>query len=239
MMRGRLISILCPTRERPARCAAMIDSAFRLARGPGRVEARLLVDHDDPSLAAYREMPSHDVFLTVQEPRISNPAGMNRLAMEMAQGDILIAASDDVLFRTEGWDEAIDSLLACHPDDLVFGFFNDGRDRDKAEHFFVTRRWAETVGYFMRPEYEHFCADEHVETIAAKAGRRFWLRDVTLEHLHFKYGKADRDRTYDRTRRGPLSGRSMTDRDRERLLRFTPEIELAADRLRAAMRAAA
>lgn len=221
------IAILCPSRGRPERFSDMLKSAMATAHDPNNVSVMLLVDRDDPRLADYVNAQTPRVTLIVQEPRVSCPAALNILALQ-CDADLLIAGSDDVAFRTPGWDRTLaHRFLTAFPDRLGFAFFNDGRDRDKAEHFAVSREWVKAVGYFMRPEYEHFCADEHVERIARAAHRRLWLGGITLEHMHFKYGKAAKDQTYAEKRTADAQGRSVSERDNEKLAAFEAQGEIA------------
>ncbi len=229
------IAILCPSRGRPERFSEMLKTAMATAHDPNNVSVMLLVDRDDPRLADYVNAQTPRVTLIVQDPRVSCPAALDILAKQ-SDADLLIAGSDDIAFRTPGWDRTLaHRFLTAFPDRLGFAFFNDGRDRDKAEHFAVSKEWVKAVGYFMRPEYEHFCADEHVERIARAVNRRLWLAEIELEHLHFKYGKAAKDATYAEKRTEDEAGRSVSQRDNLRLARFGAEIAEAGDRVRAAI----
>jgi hypothetical protein len=231
------IAILCPSRGRPQRFTDMVKSAMATASDVLNVHVMLLVDRDDPCLNEYVQAVTPAVTLVVQEERVSCPAALDILA-GMTDADLLIAGADDILFRTPGWDRELAHRFAtAFPDRLGFAFFNDGRDRDKAEHFAVSQEWVKAVGYFMRPEYEHFCADEHVERIAKLVNRRLWLGGITLEHMHFKYGKAAKDQTYAEKRTADAQGKSVSERDNERLRTFdvSGKIAAAAQRVRSAI----
>ncbi len=224
------ISIVCPSRGRPLRFRAMAESALANAAAPVRVVIHLMVDRDDPELPRYAELMPHQVVLTVNEhPGRSAPALMNELALD-SRGDIVFAGSDDILFRTPGWDELLDGAFDQHPDGMLVAYTNDGRDRDKCEHFAVSRRWIQAVGCFMFAGFEHFCADELVERIGREVGRTLYLRELVTEHLHFKYGKAAKDETYAMKRREDVSRR-----DQARLADMGEFIREAAGRVRVGM----
>jgi hypothetical protein len=227
----KTISLLCPTRGRPARFAAMLESALNYASGGVKLEILAAVDDDDPCVAEYDRMSLVFPMLTVLVgKRKSNPALMNELAA-IAKGDLMMAAADDIVFRTPHWDRIVVRAFAQHPDGMLVAYTNDGRDRGKCEHFFVSRAWVQAVGCFMWPEFEHFCADEFVERLGQRVGRTRYLRELVTEHLHFKYGKAARDETYASKRRENVSGR-----DNQRLAELEGVIALAACRVSAAMR---
>ena len=224
------ISIVCPSRGRPLRFRAMAKSAITNAAAPARVVVHLVVDRDDPELARYAEPLPRQVVLTVNEhPGKSAPALTNELAME-SRGDIVFAGSDDILFRTPGWDELLDGAFDQHPDGMLVAYTNDGRDRGKCEHFAVSRRWIQAVGCFMFPGFEHFCGDELVERIGREVDRALYLRELVTEHLHFKYGKAPKDETYAMKRREDVS-----QRDQARLAAMGEFILAAARRVRLGM----
>jgi hypothetical protein len=66
-----------------------------------------------------------------------------------------------------------------------------------------------------------------------------YLHDVVTEHRHFKYGKADFDATYARTRGASVDsrGESMAQRDSKRMVARTKEREMAAEKVLEAMKA--
>lgn len=206
----------------------MAKSAIERARHPERVRILLLIDQDDerlPEYLAHAGMPG--VIVVENDEKIGCPGLLDKLARRYSTGDLLMAGADDIVFRTDGWDDAVDRAFEAVPDQLVVVYTNDGRDRDKCEHFIVSRRWVEIVGCFMWPGFEHFSGDGWVEDVAKRIGRLHFLRDVTTEHMHFKFGKAVRDELYASKRTADDKGRSVSDRDLERM-RETEGIRIAA-----------
>jgi hypothetical protein len=230
-------SLLCPSRARPERFQAMLSSAIGMAEVPSDVVIDLHVDADDPTLEAYREIAISNVRLMISEVKRPVPQIFNAAASR-AEGNILMLCADDLIFRTRGWDRKVLEAFAKYPDGLALFYTNDGRDRDKAEHWFVSRRWVEIVGFFswagdcggLGP-FEHFCADTVGELVAHKVGRKFFLRDVVTEHMHAKYGKAENDATYREKRERGGDGRKPSDRDEDRLARLGPVIDAAVKRV--------
>lgn len=227
------ISLLCPSRARPHRLRAMIDSALATAAQPGMIEFLVYVDVDDPCTAEYRALwERYPMVFVIVGPQNSVPALLDELA-DFARGDLLMAASDDIAFRTNGWDDIARQAFEQYADRILVAYTNDGRDRDKVEHFLVSREWCEAVGCFMYPGFEHFCGDEFVERIGKAVGRTQFLRNLVTEHLHYKYGKADKDETYAAKRRENVSGR-----DQARLVKLQETfIPGAIERVRQAMHA--
>jgi hypothetical protein len=225
------IALICPTRGRPERFVGMVESAMSLASFPEGVYVHLAVDADDSAKSEYeRTLPPRCTLHVNREP-LSVPGLMDWLAKEVP-ADILMAASDDILIRTRGWDEKVRAAFAAVPDRILLAYTNDGRDRDKVEHFFVSREWVEATGYFMYPDFEHFCGDEWNEHIGRALGRAVFLRDVVTEHMHCKYGKSVSDETYKMKRRAAADGTSMSQRDVSRMRALMPEVERIATRVR-------
>lgn len=189
------IAVLCPSRGRPDRFLSFLQSVISTTDKIENVEVWLALDSDDPKKEMY---PTACPVLGVEcGPRKSVPALFRQLA-DRIDADIYVTGSDDVMFRTPGWDAA---LAARYEDEKSWlAYFDDGRGRNKVEHFACTRAFKDAVGYFMHPDYEHFYADQHMGDIAERAGCLVHMPKIILEHMHAKYGKAEWDETYKRTR---------------------------------------
>lgn len=243
----RDIFILCPSRGRPERFVQMALSALATTRSTERLTFVLGLDWDDPDRGAYLDAIRRAGFgcaVVYDEMHKGVPAWLELLHDQAVigpdvmpeAGDLFMTGCDDVLFRTPGWDVLLDQAFDQWPDGLGICYTNDGRYRDKCEHWICTRRWAEVLGYMAWPEFEHFCADQWMEEVAKRIGRCRFLREVVTEHMHFKYGKAPRDATYDAKRGKGRDGRSMSDRDNALYAALASERDRAVEKLAAAMR---
>jgi hypothetical protein len=185
-----MISVLVPTRKRPDGMHRLIDSlratSFNLP------EILCYIDDDDSS---YGVLDFPEVRFIVGERMIFSDM-WNKCA-EISNGEILMMAADDMVFRTPDWDVMIeeeyakspDKILMVHGDDLGFG-------RDKFGVFpTIHRRWVDAVGSFCPPGYSADYCDTHLNDVANAIDRRRFLPYVT-EHLHVALGKASWDDTY-------------------------------------------
>ena len=224
-----MISILIPTLGRPGRCRDAAHSALDLASRPDDVEVLVRVCDTDATRLEYTGFQPR---VTVHELGgcLSYARGIEALQVR-AHGDILFCGSDDSLFRTPGWDDIVRATFAEVPDGLLVAYANNGMNREKCEQFFTTRRWIEVVGYLMWFEFRHFCVDQWVEEIAASVGRLKFLREVTVEHMHKKYGKAPDDATYQMVR----GNSGVNDADNALFRLRAPAREAAVERLRAVL----
>ena len=111
---------------------------------------------------------------------------------------------------------------------------NDGRQRRKVEQPIVTRKWLEVTGVLFPEVFHHFCADEWVEKIATKSGLVAYCMEITMEHMHPKYGKAEWDDVYKRKRDEQGHLRQME--DKQALIDLAPQIDELVEKLKVAAR---
>jgi hypothetical protein len=223
------ISILCPSRGRPRRFLEMAESAMGTADKPENVDLYLAVDADDPTRNQY---PIAFLLNQTHQP-VSHL--FNSLAYG-TDGDILMAAADDVLFRTQGWDTRVCAVLDRFPDGLFIASPMNGDGRRRVNHWFTGRQWLDLFGWFMPAHFEHFCDDEWVQEVSSACGRLVYLDDVLVEHMHKKFRnvngtpKSENDDTYRSKRERSADGSCMSDRDIALFKKMAPQ--LAADKLK-------
>lgn len=202
--RRGVISLLVPTRNRPAGVERMWTSALATADQPHEAQVCFYVDNDDPAgdqhiwaLAAdlHNDGLGGDMRIVVG-PRIVLSRAWNE-AYALADGDILMHASDDIVFRTPGWDSAVATAFDAYPDRIAFVHGRDGyQDERLGTHGFLHRRWVETVGYFVPPWFVSDYNDLWLSDVADALGRRIYLPDILTEHMHPVAGKGELDQTH-------------------------------------------
>jgi hypothetical protein len=169
----------------------MVASAHETATGP--IEVLAYVDLDDLYLTEYEQL---DGVRLVTGPRIVLSECWNQLA-QVAQGDILGMASDDIRYRTPGWDQKVRDAFDRYPDRIAFVYGRDGfADRRMGTHGFLSREWVNTVGYFTWGEFPADYADTWLNEIANMIGRRVYIPSILTEHLHPLAKKAEWDQTH-------------------------------------------
>ena len=188
-----MISILCPTRKRPANLTRMVQSVRATCTLPQEIIC--WVDHDDSSYDAGQ----FDVTHIVRGPRITHSDYWNAL-IPHAHGDLYMMCGDDCVFKTPGWDVMVEEAFAACPDKILLVFGDDGCPNGKvfATHPIVHRRWVEVVGYFSGPGFSGDYADAWPQDVADMIGRRKLL-PFENEHLHPVWGKAPYDDIYKET----------------------------------------
>lgn len=219
------ISILCPTRGRPESMkrllASIMDTATVLP------EIVFYIDEDDQlSLNTMNEIGASQVRCVIGE-RITLSKMWNRCA-DVATGEILMQCGDDIVFKTNGWDDQVRRAFAAFPDRLVFVHGDDGVYKERfGTHGFLHRNWVETVGYMSPPYFSSDFADTWLNEVSNRLNRRIYLPFVT-EHMHPLAGKG----TWDKTHKERLE-RGKQDNVEQKYAELAPEREENIERLAA------
>jgi len=188
-----VISVLCPTRNRPGGVRRLIRSARDTAAGP--LEFVFYIDDDAPG-SVPPDVAATPGVLVVTGPRLVF-SDMWNACYAKASADVLMMAADDIMFRTPGWDEAVLAEFARWPDRIVLVHGEDLIQGARlGTHPFVHRKWADALGYFSPTFFGRDFCDTWLSDLADRAGRRSYLPDVVIEHVHPGAGKAPFDQTY-------------------------------------------
>lgn len=161
----------------------------------GDPELVLVLDGDDPRKDEY---PSdvHTVFVPAGKVKQS---GLWDVAWQNAKGGFAMMGADDMLFQTLGWDRKIEDAFGLWPDRIGM-VYTAGGFEDRPEFPIVSREWCDIAGMFTPPYFCSWFADRWLWEIAAAIGRRQFVTDVTLRHLHPDHGDAEVDETYTRAK---------------------------------------
>lgn len=180
-----LISLIVPTRGRPAKLRRMLDSVARTAYHPERLEIVLVVDADDP--ASLTSHPRLAIRHVVVPPGLTMGA-LNNAGFDASTGTYVMLLNDDVIVRLPGWDATVLACFRRFPDPFVLIHVNDTLMRDHLCTFPLTSRaFYELTGGICPPEYQRYRIDDHIEDIfnlLAVLGERrvVYLPDVVFEH---------------------------------------------------------
>lgn len=191
------ISILVPTRQRARMFLDLYTSAMDLAGHPGKIEFVYYTDDDDDS---YDKMNLYN-GTHISGERVVLSEMWNK-CYESATGEIFMHCGDDIIFRTEGWDDIVRNTFEQHPDRILFAFGDDGSSESNKNEFgthgFIHKNWVETVGYFVPPYFVSDYNDTFLNEIGKKIGRHLSM-PIFTEHMHYSLGKMQIDQnTQDR-----------------------------------------
>lgn len=204
-MNSGLISLLLPTRGRPELVERFFASLLETTSRLDLVEVILYVDEDDTSS---HHLDSRDFHVK----RIIGPAlsmgGYNSACFERASGEIIILVNDDIVIRTQDWDERVRAINSRFKDEIYLAYPNDLFKKSKFCTFpIMSRRTCELLIEPYPVAYQRFFIDPHLFDIFKRlqhAGfdRVCYCDDLIFEHLHYRTGKAPYDETYGYGRKG-------------------------------------
>jgi hypothetical protein len=189
------ISLLCPTRNRPENILRMVKSAYDLANNKN-IEFLFYIDLDDNSFPT-SQLPENVNFKIFLGERIGISASINKLAKE-ATNELFFLVGDDVVFKTQNWDQRFIEVYNNYPDGIIQMFPDDGSPNVPrlATHPVLSRKWVETLGYASPEAFQGDYADNWLSEIGDAINRRVFLKDVLVEHMHHSMNKAHYDNTY-------------------------------------------
>ena len=181
------ISILIPTRNRPTNVRKVVHSIMSNAFDSNLVEVVFYVDHDD------RSFPDEIISLNVKKivgPRLWLSVLQNILYSH-ASGEIIMYAADDIQFQTQNWDQMVRDKFREIDDGIGLVFGNDlgSYGASIALHGFLHRKWINTVGVWVAPGRGSLY-DLWATEVAKDLGRLFYLKDLSIAHIHYRQGEA-------------------------------------------------
>jgi len=195
----------------PAACAAIIPSRGR----PGAAEALLdlaghtsvctelvfCLDGDDPALNGYKHLMTRPFFSRQRVswyvgPRRSLTGWTNRIARQLAPGTrMLFSLGDDHRPQTQGWDRKL--LEAAEAMGGGWAYGDDGLQHENLPTAFgVSSRIVEALGWMLLESCAHMFVDAAARDLAEKCGRRAYLPQVKISHLHYTSGLSPLDQVY-------------------------------------------
>ena len=198
-MSGAKISLLLPTRGRPALARRFFDSVAQRTARRELVEIILYVDEDDHESHG---LDSSEVSVTrIVGPRMTMGA-YNTACLQRASGDIVMLANDDMVMLTDHWDERIREVDAAIADGIYLAYGNDLLKGRKLCTFpILSRHTCELLGEPFPRAYRGAFIDYHLFDVFkrlqhAGTDRIRYMADVLFEHRHYRSGKAPVDATY-------------------------------------------
>lgn len=186
-----MISILVPTRKRPAMFARFVNSVLTTADNPDQIEFIASISDDDSSYDGEHYPPQ--VKITRGPRKILSLC----YEWEKGEGPIYFLGGDDLIFHTKGWDTKVLATFDQYPDKIVLVHGDDGdpnKDKTNATHSFIHRQWIDVLGRYLPPYFSGDFTDTWLSDIANGVGRRVKI-DIYTEHVHPAFGKREQDDT--------------------------------------------
>jgi len=194
------ISFVFPSRKRPQKAISTIESLFSKSRKPENIEVVFVFDSDDQDsiekILNSRVAKENNVKHVIVEREEQNFGELYNIGFLETTHEVIGIVADDLDIQTENWDTLV--LEKCNevPDDIYLIAPDDGK-RVMATHFFVSRKVVEIMGFLQPPWFVADFGDMWYTEVFRTVGRFFKLYSVRFIHMHYSYGKANKDETYE------------------------------------------
>jgi len=194
-MESKKISIIHPSRQRPAMAYQTYKKWMSQCLHPKDVEYILSVDNDDSTLQQYNWEFREALDVTFQYNNNRSAIDAINVGAKLTNGRLLIVVSDD-FDAFFGWDEFLLEKLEGHKDYIVKT--NDGY---LGNNWLITlpimdREYYNRFGYIYYPEYKHLWCDTEMTVVANMLGKTIDLQHFTdkiFKHNHHTIGLMEKD----------------------------------------------
>lgn len=195
---GAKVLVRMPTRDRPAQALHALTAYRNLAGYPVTLE--VVVDCDDEKMLSsevLQRLCALDVVVTVGEHR-SKVEAVN--GGRVAEWDILILASDDMVPVVDGYAKIIVEEMSKHfPHFDGAIYFPDGySDVRCCTMPVIGRHLYDQFYYIYDQEYRSLCCDVEQTEVLRAMKRLVYIDKTIIEHRHPAIGKAPSDALYAR-----------------------------------------
>lgn len=192
------ISILVPTRNRVELLKNMVRSVFSTAHTKEKIQILIYIDDDDEATKSIIETISSEYnqkfggssIKYFIHPRLFSISKSINFLCEFADSEIYMFCNDDVLFKTENWDDLVIDAFNKYEDKLIFCHGYDGiwQKNQFGTMGFLHKNWIKTVGYFLPDHFIFDFGDIWINDVFNKLDRRVYV-EMFVEHLHYTTGK--------------------------------------------------
>lgn len=198
------IAILVPSRERMNNRLTLISSIITTVKNINNVTLYLGIDEDDPTLSIANKLTAAIPFVKIVNIKNGGQflglGKMWNILAETCTEEIISMIGDDMVFKTQNWDEEIIKEFVNGPADHIKAIHcNDDWHKAKlAVNLFCHRKYIDIMGHFMREEFKINWVDQWLHQIFSAFGRLKYRDDIMIEHRHWSIGKSRQDNTVQR-----------------------------------------
>lgn len=167
---------------RPHRIKEMIAS-YRETRSVG-TDLVIYIDDDDPTLNKY-DMTNGEGYRFEIHKRTYLAHIHNNIISANPDYDYYMPVNDDIIFRTQGWDEKLVDTIKTKGSGWGIAYGNDlaGNHRYDLPTFgMVSGHIIRTLGYVYPPEVYALFGDTFLLDLGRAIGKIFYNPDVIIEH---------------------------------------------------------
>ena len=189
-----MISVCLPSHRRSIQLRQMVADALNLCARPDLIEFIVYLNLESKEYELL-DFPN-TTFLYGPKLSISS---MTNQAFAASSGEILMYGADDIVFRTNGWDEIVRNRFKTLKQNfgLVYGDDLSPNSPQIATHGFVSKELTCLLGWLLPPFFKDQFADTYLTRITRMSGILSYVPELKIEHMHPTWGKKDSDQSYD------------------------------------------
>lgn len=186
------------SRQRPDRFFETLDNIIQMSAQQNHfIVAKL--DTDDPTMnndAIKARIDSYPGVLVRWGLSSSKIHAINRDLEDLPHWDILICASDDMRFRTNGFDNIIRCVMPNNLDAFIHLQDDYAKDRVATVSILGRKYYERDNAIYNEAYYSMWCDDEETEKAKIR-GKYILVPGTHIEHLHYtNNAKAKKDELY-------------------------------------------
>ena len=184
---------LLPSRGRPEAAKELADNFAETALGCKLIYA---VDEDDPTLDRYKELLGEEMV------KVTPSAGVRGVVYPLNYWirqfkddyDYFAFMGDDHRPRTKGWDLVFAKVIDMGADIVYGDDMFQGKNLCTAGA--ISARVVRAFNGMAPDVLQHLYIDNFWMQIGFDLGTLYYCPEVIIEHLHYFYGKAEKDELY-------------------------------------------
>jgi hypothetical protein len=186
------------SRSRPDRFFQTLDNIIAMSASNDYFIVAKLDDDDmtmnDPLVK--ERLLSYPMVIVKWGTSKSKIHAINRDLEDIPHWDIMVCASDDMRFRTIGFDDIIRNNMPASLDAFIHCPDDYAKDRVCTVSI-MGKRYYQRDGYIYHGDYFSMWCDDEATEVAKARGCYVWLPEVSIEHLHYTNDrKAVKDELY-------------------------------------------
>lgn len=187
-----------PSRQRPERFFETLDNIVQMSASKNYyIIAK--IDEDDQTMnndEVKKRIAEYSQVIVKWGMSTSKIHAINRDLVDIPDYAILICLSDDMRFRTYGFDDIIRKHMPASLDAFIHCPDDYAKDRVCTVSI-LGKRYYQRDGYIYHGDYFSMWCDDEATAVAKERGLYVYMPEVSIEHLHYTNDrKAVKDELY-------------------------------------------
>ncbi len=182
------ILIKFPTRERPEKFFATLDTYIDFLEDKENYKIVVSCDTSDPSMNNPNVISRLETYKNLEFSFNDNRNKIEAINKNMKdqEFDILLLASDDMIPQERNYDTIIRSLMEKYFEDTDgVLWFADGYQNNKLNTLVICgKKYYDRFGYIYHPAYKSLWCDNEFTIIANSLGKQVYIPLVIIKHEH-------------------------------------------------------